>query len=187
MIMIVDINKNSEERMKKCLHALKEELTKLRTGRAHPSLLEHIMVDYYGNPTPLSQVANTTIENARTLTVTPWEKDMVAKVEKAIMTAELGLNPSSAGMVIRVPLPLLTEERRKDLARIVRDEAERARVSIRNIRRDANNEFKGLIKAKEISEDDERRAQSDTQKLTDRYVAEVDNITSAKEKDLMAV
>ena len=145
------------------------------------------MVDYYNNSTPMSQVANIAIENARTLTVTPWEKDMVAKVEKAIITANLGLNPSTAGTTIRVPLPALTEERRKDLTRIVRDEAERARVAIRNVRRDANHEFKELIKAKEISEDDEHRAQTEIQKMTDKFVAEIDGIASAKEKDLMAV
>ena len=185
--MIADISKKAEARMKKSVHALKEELTKLRTGRAHPSLLEHIMLEYYNNPTPLSQVANVAIENARTLTVTPWEKDMVAKVEKAIITADLGLNPSTAGTVIRVPLPALTEERRKDLTRIVRDEAEKSRVAIRNIRRETNNEFKDLIKAKEIGEDEERRAQADIQKMTDKYVTEVDSIASSKEKDLMVV
>jgi len=185
--MIDDINKNVEQRMKKSVQSLRDELSKLRTGRAHPSLLEHITVDYYGNPTLLAQVANVAIENSRTLTVTPWEKDMVAKVEKAIMTSNLGLNPSTAGTVIRVPLPALTEERRKDLMRVVRDEAERARVAIRSIRREANNEFKDLIKAKEIGEDEERRAETDMQKMTDKYVAEIDSISSAKEKGLMTV
>ncbi|MCB1828192.1 MAG: ribosome recycling factor [Coxiellaceae bacterium] len=185
--MIEDVKKSTEERMQKSVQSLKDDLMKLRTGRAHPSLLENIMVDYYGNPTPLSQVANVAIENARTLTVTPWEKDMVAKVEKAIMTADLGLNPATSGTVIRVPLPPLTEERRKDLTKVVRDEAERARVAIRNIRREAIGDCKDLVKAKEISEDDERRAQADIQKITDKYVAEVDKVASAKEKDLMAI
>jgi len=185
--MIDDINKSAEERMKKSVHAFKDELSKVRTGRAHPSLLEHIMVDYYGSATQLSQVANVAVENSRTLMVTPWEKDMVAKIEKAIMTSDLGLNPSTAGTIIRVPLPALTEERRKDLTRVVREEAERARVAVRNIRREANNDFKELIKAKEIGEDDERRAEGDVQKLTDKYISEIDHITTAKEKDLMTV
>lgn len=185
--MIADIIRNAEDRMKKSVLSLKDELTKLRTGRAHPSLLEHLMVDYYDNPTPLSQVANVAVENARTLTVTPWEKEMVAKIEKAIITADLGLNPSSAGTVIRVPLPPLTEERRKDLTKVVRDEAERARVAVRNIRREANGEFKELLKAKEVGEDEDRRAQTDVQKITDKYIAEIDKISSDKEKDLMAI
>lgn len=185
--MINNIKKTAEDRMQKSVSSLKSELTKLRTGRAHPSLLEHIMLDYYDNPVPLSQVANVAIENARTLTVTPWEKEMVAKIEKAIMTAGLGLNPSTAGTVIRVPLPSLTEERRKDLTKVVRDEAERARVAIRNIRREANGECKELVKAKEISEDDNRRTQVDVQKITDKYVAEVDKMASDKEKDLLAI
>ena len=185
--MIADITKNAEERMNKCVTSLKDELMKLRTGRAHPSLLERIMVDYYDNPTPLSQVANVAIENARTLTVTPWEKEMVAKIEKAIISADLGLNPATAGTVIRVPLPPLTEERRKDLTKVVRDEAEKARVAIRNVRRDANNDCKDLVKAKEIGEDDERRAQTDVQKITDKFIAEVDKVASDKEKDLMAI
>lgn len=185
--MIADITKSAEERMTKCVASLKDELMKLRTGRAHPSLLEHIMVDYYDNPTPLSQVANVAIENARTLTVTPWEKEMVAKIEKAIISADLGLNPATAGTVIRVPLPPLTEERRKDLTKVVRDEAEKARVAIRNVRRDANNDCKDLVKAKEIGEDDERRAQTDVQKITDKFIAEVDKVAADKEKDLMAI
>lgn len=185
--MIADITRDAEDRMKKSVAALKEELTKLRTGRAHPSLLEHLMVDYYGSATPLSQVATVAVENARTLTVTPWEKDMVAKIEKAIITADLGLNPATAGTVIRVPLPPLTEERRKDLTKVVRDEAEKSRVAVRNIRREANTDCKDLVKAKEISEDDERRAQTDVQKITDKYIAEIDTISADKEKDLMAV
>ena len=185
--MIADITRATEDRMKKSITSLKEVLMKLRTGRAHPSLLEHIMVDYYNNPTPLSQVANVSVENARTLTVTPWEKDMVVKIEKAIVTADLGLNPATAGTVIRVPLPALTEERRKDLTKVVRDEAEKARVAIRNIRREANTECKDLLKVKEIGEDEERRAQIEVQKITDKYIAEIDKIATEKEKDLMAI
>jgi len=185
--MLAEINKDAQERMKKSIVAYKNELSKLRTGRAHPSLLDHVTVDYYGTPTPLNQVANIAIENARTLTVTPWEKNMVQPVEKAIMTSDLGLNPATAGMIIRVPLPALTEERRRSLVKVVREEAEKARVSIRNIRRDANNDFKELLKAKDISEDEEHRAQGDIQKLTDQYIAEVDSVTADKEKDLMEV
>src|SRR3990167_8582869 len=150
--------------MDKSVDALKTELAKLRTGRAHPSLLEHIMVNYYGNPTPLNQIANVAIENSRTLMVTPWEKSMVSDIEKAIMTANLGLNPNTAGTVIRIPMPPLTEERRKSLGKVVREEAERARVSVRNIRRDANQELKTLLKDKKISEDEERSAQATIQK-----------------------
>lgn len=185
--MIDEITKESEQRMQKCIQSLKSELAKLRTGRAHPSLLDSIRVDYYGSETPLSQVANVAVEDARTLTVTPWEKDMVAKVEKAIMTSDLGLNPATAGTVIRVPLPALTEERRRDLAKLVREQAEHSRVAIRNIRREANSDFKTLVRDKHISEDDERRAETQVQKLTDKYVAEVDAVSSEKEKDLMSV
>ncbi|MEL7375242.1 MAG: ribosome recycling factor, partial [Pseudomonadota bacterium] len=160
---------------------------KIRTGRAHTSLLDHIMVEYYGSDVPLNQVANLGVEDARTLTVTPWEKDMVAKVEKAIMNSDLGLNPASAGTVIRVPLPPLTEERRKDLIRVVRNEAEGGRVAIRNIRRDALNDFKDLLKEKEIGEDDERRAADDVQSLTDTYVGQVDGLLSEKETELMEI
>lgn len=185
--MIEKITKDTKARMQKSVDALLHELSRLRTGRAHPSLLEQIRVEYYGNETPLSQVANIAIEDARTLSVTPWEKEMVSKIEKAIIAADLGLNPNTAGVVIRVPLPPLTEERRKDLARLVRDEAERARVSVRNIRREANSSFKDLIKAKSISEDDERRASTQIQKITDDFIAEIDAIAAKKEKDLMAV
>lgn len=185
--MIADITRSAEDRMKKSVAALQEDLMKLRTGRAHPSLLEHLSVDYYNNPTPLSQVANISVENARTLMVTPWEKDMVSKIEKAIMTADLGLNPATAGTVIRVPLPPLTEERRKSLSRVVRDEAEKTRVAIRNIRREANGDCKELVKSKEVGEDEERRAQVDVQKITDKYIAEVDQVSSNKEKELMAI
>jgi len=185
--MITDITNFAEERMKKSVVLLKEGLIKLRTGRAHPSLLENITVDYYDNPTPLSQVANVAVENSRTLTVTPWEKDMVAKIEKAIVSADLGLNPATAGTVIRIPLPTLTEERRKSLTKLVREEAEKARVAVRNIRREANNECKELVKSKEIGEDDEHRAQTEVQKITDKYISEIDKVSADKEKDLMVI
>lgn len=185
--MINEIISEAKTRMQKSIAALKQELAKLRTGRAHPSLLEHVRVDYYGTPTQLSQVASVSIENARTLTVSPWEKDMVSQIEKAILKADLGLNPNTAGMVIRIPMPPLTEERRKSLAKVVREEAERGRISIRNIRRDANNDFKALLKDKEISEDDDRRAQTSMQKVTDEFIAMIEEIAAKKEKDLMAV
>lgn len=185
--MISDINKDAENRMKKSIESLKHELAKLRTGRAHPSLLDQIKVNYYGTDTPLSQVANISVENARTLMVSPWEKSLVQAIEKAIMTSELGLNPASQGDVIRVPLPALTEARRKELTRIVREEGEKARVSVRNVRRDANHHFKELLKDKTVSEDEERRAQDSMQKLTDKFIAEVDKIVKEKEKDLMEV
>lgn len=185
--MIDDILQNSETRMQKSVEVMKSELAKLRTGRAHPSLLEHVKVDYYGNMTPLNQVGTVAVENARTLTVTLWEKDMVAKVEKAIMASDLGLNPASAGMVIRIPLPALTEERRKDLVRVVKDEAEKGRIAVRNVRREANGDFKELLKEKEITEDDERKAQDRAQKLTDKYTKIIDGIAADKEKDLMAM
>ncbi|WP_267256913.1 ribosome recycling factor [Coxiella endosymbiont of Ornithodoros maritimus] len=185
--MINDIINDSKSRMKKSFGSLKTELAKLRTGRAHPSLLEHIKVDYYNVATPLSQVATIAIENPRTLSITPWEKNMLGHIEKAIQKADLGLNPATVRMVIRVPLPPLTEERRKELARMVRDESERARVAIRNIRREANNDLKELMKGKEISEDEERRAQTAIQKLTDAQIAEVDKMAAQKEADLMAL
>lgn len=183
--MIEDIKKDAAERMSKSVESLRQELKKMRTGRAHPSLLEHLMVEYYGSDVPLNQVANVNIEDARTLTVTPWEKPMVSVVEKAIMNADLGLNPATAGTVIRVPLPPLTEERRKDMIKLVRQEAEHGRIAIRNIRRDALHHIKELLKEKEISEDDDRRAHDDIQKLTDKYVASVDEVLAAKESDLM--
>lgn len=185
--MIEDILKDAETRMGKSIDTLKAELAKVRTGRAHPSLLEHVTVEYYGAQVPLSQVANINVADARTLTVSPWEKPMLSKVEKAIMTSDLGLNPVTAGEVIRVPLPALTEERRRDLARVVRSEGEGAKVAIRNIRRDANNDFKTLLKEKEISEDDERRAEEAIQKLTDQYIGQVDQVLQAKEKDLLEI
>ncbi|MEJ2686171.1 MAG: ribosome recycling factor [Gammaproteobacteria bacterium] len=185
--MIDDIKQDAKTRMGKSVESLKQELTKLRTGRAHTSLLDHIHVEYYGSEVPLRQVANINVEDARTLVVSPWEKSMVGAIEKAIMTSELGLNPATAGTVIRVPLPPLTEERRRDMIRLVRHEAEGARVAIRNIRRDAINDFKELLKAKEISEDDERRAQEDIQRLTDQYVAQVDKVLEGKEAELLEI
>ncbi|MBD3619944.1 MAG: ribosome recycling factor [Chromatiales bacterium] len=185
--MIEDIKKDAEQRMKKSIESFKSELSKIRTGRAHTSLLDHVTVDYYGTETPLSQVASIAVADARMLTVTPWEKQLVPVIEKAIMTSDLGLNPSSAGTVIRVPMPALTEERRRDLVKVVRHEGENARVAIRNIRRDANNDLKALLKEKEISEDDERKGQDAIQKLTDKYVAEVDQLLETKEKELMEI
>jgi len=185
--MIDEIIEDARNRMGKSVEAFKAELSKIRTGRAHPSLLDHIKVDYYGSEVPLTQAANVAVEDARTLTVTPWEKPMVQIIEKAIMTSDLGLNPNSAGTVIRIPMPPLTEERRKDLVRVVRAEAEGARVAIRNIRRDANSDFKDLLKEKEISEDDERRAQDDIQKLTDQFIKETDKLLGVKEAELMEI
>ncbi|KAG1707691.1 Ribosome-recycling factor [Nymphon striatum] len=185
--MIDEILEDAGTRMQKSVESLKSELAKVRTGRAHPSLLEHITVDYYGSETPLSQVASIGVEDARTLTVTPWEKPMVQAIEKAIMNSDLGLNPNSAGTVIRVPMPQLTEERRRDLVKVVRHEAENGKVAIRNIRRDANSDFKSLEKEKEISEDEERRAQEQVQKLTDKFVKVIDEVLVVKEEDLMKV
>ena len=185
--MIDDIHQNTHTRMGKTLEALKTEFSKIRTGRATPSLLDHITVDYYGNPTPLNQVAKVAVEDSRTLSITPWEKILVGPIEKAIMTSDLGLNPASAGTVIRVPMPALTEERRKELVKVVRHEAEGGRVAVRNIRRDANNDLKSLVKEKEISEDDERRGQEAVQKLTDQYIAEIDALLAHKEKELMEI
>lgn len=183
--MIDDIKSDAAERMGKSVHALETELAKLRTGRAHPSLLEHISVSYYGSDTPLNQVANVTVEDGRTLVVQPWEQSMVSAVEKAILESDLGLNPNTAGTVIRIPLPPLTEERRRDLAKIVRHEGEQAKVAVRNIRRDANNELKNLVKEKLITEDDEHRGQEVIQNLTDQHVKEIDQRVEQKEKDLM--
>ena len=179
--------KDAGERMSKSVAALQTELTKIRTGRAHTSLLDHITVEYYGSQVPLNQVANVGVEDSRTLTVTPWEKDMVSAIEKAIMGSDLGLNPASAGTVIRVPLPPLTEERRKDMIRIVRQEAEGGRVAIRNVRRDAMHDVKELLKEKMIGEDEERRAEADIQAITDKYVAQIDEVLAAKEADLMEI
>ncbi len=185
--MLDDIKKDAAERMAKSVAALKQELTKLRTGRAHTSLLDHIMVEYYGSQVPLNQVSNVGVEDSRTLTVTPWEKDMVSVIEKAIMNSDLGLNPASAGVVIRVPLPALTEERRKDMVRVVRHEAEGGRVAIRNIRRDALGDIKDLLKEKMIGEDDEHRAHDEVQVITDKYVAEIDQVLASKEADLLEI
>jgi ribosome recycling factor len=182
---IADVKKSAEQKMQKTLETLKTDLGKVRTGRAHTGLLDHIMVDYYGTPTALPQVANVSVLDARTLGVAPWEKKMAPIIEKAIR--DLGLNPGSMGDVVRVPMPALTEERRKELIKVVKGETENARVAVRNIRRDANHQLKELLKSKSISEDDERRAQDDVQKLTDRYIAEVDKALAAKEADLMAV
>lgn len=185
--MIADIKKTTESKMQKTVESLKHDLAKVRTGRAHTGLLDHIMVDYYGSPTQLSQVASVSLIDARTIGVQPWEKSMIGKVEKAIRDSDLGLNPATNGDVIRVPMPMLTEERRKDLTKVVRTEAEGARVSVRNVRRDANNDLKVLLKDKDISEDDERRGQEEVQKLTDKYIAEIDKLLVEKEKDLMTV
>ncbi|MCF6355084.1 MAG: ribosome recycling factor [Candidatus Polarisedimenticolaceae bacterium] len=184
--MIDDIKKDAAVRMGKSVEALGHDLARVRTGRAHPSLLDHVRVPYYGSNVPLSQVANVNVEDARTLSITPWEQPMVPVVEKAILNSDLGLNPNSAGNVIRIPLPPLTEERRKDLIRVVRQEAEQSRISIRNIRRDANSDLKSLVKEKLISEDDEHRGEEIIQKLTDQHVKEVDELLAKKEADLMA-
>ncbi|AXK40081.1 ribosome recycling factor [Crenobacter cavernae] len=185
--MINDVKKSAETKMQKTLEAFKNDLTKVRTGRAHTGILDHVTVDYYGSDTAINQVANVTLIDARTIGVQPWEKSMAAKIEKAIRDADLGLNPASMGEIIRVPMPMLTEERRKEMIKLVRSEAEGARVAVRNIRRDGNNELKNLIKDKAITEDDERRAQDDIQKLTDKYIAEIDKALVAKEADLLAV
>lgn len=185
--MINEIKQDSENRMKKTIEALKVDMTKVRTGRANAGLLDHVQVDYYGTPTPITQIASITASDSRTILVTPWEKSMVAAVEKAILTSDLGLNPATAGSAIRVPMPPLTEERRKELIKVVRNEGEQAKISVRNIRRDANNQLKDLVKDKSISEDDERRAGEVIQKLTDKYIAEVDAVLAGKEKDLMEI
>jgi ribosome recycling factor len=185
--MIEDVKKDAAERMSKCVAALRNELKKLRTGRANTTLLEHVRVEYYGSEVPLQQVANVAVEDARTLTVVPWEKQLVPVIEKAIMKSDLGLMPATAGTVIRVPLPALTEERRRDLSKVVRHEGENARVAIRNVRRDVMHELKEMLKEKMISEDDDHRAHDDIQKLTDKFVAEVDGVVAEKEKELMQV
>ncbi len=185
--MLDEIKKDAGQRMAKSVASLKQELTKLRTGRAHTSLLDHITVEYYGSQVPLNQVSNVGVEDSRTLTVTPWEKQMVSVIEKAIMNSDLGLNPASAGVVIRVPLPALTEERRKDMIRIVRSEAEGGRIAIRNIRRDALHEVKELLKEKKIGEDDERRAEGEIQDITDKHVGQIDKVLADKESELMEI
>ena len=185
--MIADIKKNVEQKMNKSLEALKADLSKVRTGRAHTGILDHVMVDYYGSPTAVNQVANITLTDARTIGVQPYEKNMVGPIEKAIRDSDLGLNPAINGDLIRVPMPMLTEERRRDLIKVVKSEGEDAKVAVRNIRRDANEQLKKLLKDKEVGEDEERRAQEEVQKLTDRFVAEIDKALQAKETDLMAV
>ena len=185
--MIADIKKTAEQKMAKTVETLKHDLTKVRTGRAHTGLLDHIQVDYYGTPMPINQCANVTLADARTITVQPWEKKMVQVIEKAIRDSDLGLNPATSGDLIRVPMPALTEERRRDLIKVVRHEAENARIAVRNIRRDANEHLKKLLKDHAVAEDDERHAQIDVQKLTDRSIAEIDKILAQKETDLMAV
>ena len=185
--MIDDIKKDAALRMNKSIESLRGEMTKLRTGRAHTSLLDHITVEYYGSQVPLGQVSNINVEDSRTLTVSPWEKGMVQAIERAIMHSDLGLNPVTAGTIIRVPLPPLTEERRKDMIRLVRQEAEGGRVAIRNIRRDALNDLKELAKEKLIGADDERRGQEEIQAITDKHIAEIDRVLADKERDLMEV
>jgi len=184
---VVDVRKSAEQKMQKSIEALKVDLGKVRTGRAHTGLLDHVMVDYYGNATPLPQISSVTLMDARTLAVTPWEKKLLPVVEKAIRDSDLGLNPASDGDRVRVPMPALTEERRRDLIKVVRHEAENARVAVRNIRRDANNSLKDMLKKKEVPEDQERKAQDEIQKLTDRYIGEIDKALQVKEADLLAV
>jgi ribosome recycling factor len=186
-VTIADVKKTAEHKMQKSIEALKADLGKIRTGRAHTGLLDHIKLDYYGNETPLNQVANVTLIDARAIGVAPWEKKMLPVIEKAIRDSDLGLNPSTVGDMVRVPMPALTEERRKELIKVVRHEAENARVAVRNVRRDAITHLKEMLKEKTVSEDDERRAQEDVQKLTDHYVAEVDKVLQSKEADLLAV
>ena len=185
--MLPAIQNDARTRMNKSLEALRHELAKIRTGRAHPSLLEHVHVEYYGNEVPINQAASVAIEDARTLSVSPWDKNMVKAIEKAILTSDLGLNPNTAGQVIRIPLPPLTEERRKDLGKIVHHEGENAKIAIRNIRRDANHQIKELLKDKAISEDDERRAEAEIQNVTDLAVSKVDEIVAEKEQELLEI
>jgi ribosome recycling factor len=185
--MIAELKKNIEVKMQKSIEVLKHDLAKIRTGRAHTGLLDHVQVEYYGSMVPINQVANVTLIDARTIGVQVWEKPMAGKVEKAIRDSDLGLNPSAQGELIRVPMPALTEERRRDLAKVVKSEGEGARVAVRNLRRDANTHLKESVKKKEISEDDERRAQDDIQKLTDKTIAEIDKLLTQKESEIMAM
>ena len=185
--MIADIKKTAEQKMRRTVDALKTDLAKIRTGRAHAGLLDHILVDYYGTPTPIPQVGNVTLLDARTIAVSPWEKKMASAIEKAIRDSDLGLNPATMGESVRVPMPPLTEERRRDLIKVVRHEGENARVAVRNVRRDAIHHLKDLLKQKKVAEDEERRAQDDVQKLTDRSIADIDKLLQQKESDLMAV
>jgi len=184
---IADVKKSAEQKMHKSLEALKTDLGKVRTGRAHTGILDHVTVDYYGTPTPIAQVANVTLIDARTIGVSPWEKKMIGAVEKAIRDSDLGLNPATQGELVRVPMPPLTEERRRELIKVVKHEGENAKVAIRNVRRDAIHALKELLKDKEVSEDQERRAQEEVQKLTDKFIADVDKVLAGKEADLMAV
>ncbi len=185
--MIDDIIKDAESRMGKSVDSLRNELIKIRTGRAHPSLLDQLMVDYYGTDTPINQVANVTVEDSRTLAVAPWEKQMVPVVEKAIINSGLGLNPATTGNLIRIPMPPLTEERRRELVKVVKGDGESAKIAVRNIRRDANGDFKDLLKEKDISEDESRDAEDSVQKLTDKFVSSVDEVIAVKEKELMEI
>jgi ribosome recycling factor len=185
--MLEKLINETTQRMEKSVEALKGEFSKLRSGRAHPSLIEHLMVSYYGTDTPLKQVANITVEDSRTLGISPYEKTMVQAIEKAIMTADLGLNPATSGTLIRVPLPAMTEARRKEMIKLLKHEAEQARISIRNVRRDANTSVKELLKSKDLSEDDEKRAEERIQKLTDKFIAEIESALAKKEKDLMEI
>jgi ribosome recycling factor len=184
---IAEIRQSAEQKMQKSIDALKTSLSRIRTGRAHAGLLEQIMVDYYGSMVPISQVANITVQDARTIAVQPWEKKMVQVVDKAIRESDLGLNPATSGDLIRVPMPPLSEERRRELTKVVKHEGEQAKVAVRNLRRDANEHLKSLLKDKAISEDDERRAQDDVQKLTDRFVVEIDRLLTVKEQEIMTV
>ena len=185
--MLDDLKKDARERMAKCVQNFQSDLKKLRTGRAHPSLIEHLRVDYYGSEVPLQQVASISVEDGRTLVVSPWEKTVVQAIEKAIHKSDLGLNPMTAGTIIRIPMPPLTEERRRDITKLLRHDAENARVAVRNVRRDVMNDIKELLKEKLVSQDDERRAEVEVQKLTDKYVADVDQLLAAKEKEVMQV
>jgi ribosome recycling factor len=185
--MLDDLKKDARERMAKCVQNFQSDLKKLRTGRAHPSLIEHLRVDYYGSEVPLQQVASISVEDGRTLVVSPWEKTVVQAIEKAIHKSDLGLNPMTAGTIIRIPMPPLTEERRRDITKVLRHDAENARVAVRNVRRDVMNDIKELLKEKLVSQDDERRAEAEVQKLTDKHVADVDQLLAAKEKEVMQV
>ncbi|MCE1176518.1 MAG: ribosome recycling factor [Burkholderiales bacterium] len=184
---VSEVKQNADQKMKKSIESLQHDLAKVRTGRAHPSLLDQVHVDYYGSPTPLSQVANLTLIDARTIGVQPWEKNMLNPIEKAIRESDLGLNPASMGDLIRVPMPALTEERRKELVKVVKQEAEGAKIAVRNIRRDANEQLKKLLKDKSVTEDEERRAQDDVQKMTDKFVAEIDKMIVEKEAEILKV
>ena len=187
MTSIADVRRNTEQKMQKSLEGLKVDLSKVRTGRAHTGLLDHVMVDYYGSQMPIPKVANVSLLDARTIGVSPWEKKMLAAVEKSIRESDLGLNPATQGNMVRVPMPLLTEERRRELIKVIKHEGENAKVAVRNLRRDANQALKELLKRKSVSEDEERRAQDDVQKLTDKHITDIDRMLAAKEAELMAV